>query len=158
VRRDRSEAQAFNGVKVRVPFVGGRPESFVCVHVVGPVPARTPVRICSSNDPLALKRKLQIHHWVPLDILHKAWVGDVGLARRIENECRDLLAGKHLRGGWYAIEPQLAVETIEKAAGRRRIPLLSDGEYRKLIPSKDDRDEMILRRAGATAAGLRRLT
>jgi hypothetical protein len=61
----------------------------------------------------------------------------------------------HLRGGWYAISPKIAQDKISEGAGRLRIPILSDAEYRKLFPTEDQSDEMILRQSGATTGGLK---
>jgi hypothetical protein len=138
-----------------VPFVGGRPERFTCVYVIAQEGNDGPSRICYGNDPSDRKRRIQTYHWLPLAIHARFWVGDMHLARRIESECACALGNYHLRGGWYAISPKTAQDKISEGAGRLRIPILSDAEYRKLFPTEDQSDEMILRQSGATTGGLK---
>jgi hypothetical protein len=137
-------------------MVGGKPETFVCMFVVAQEGSDSgPSRICRSNDPLDLKRKMQVHHWLPLAVQARFWVADAGLATRIEKECRRVLDQHQLRGGWFGLAPSDAAHAIVQASSNLRIPILRDDEYRKLIPTKDQNDEILLRQAGATTGGLR---
>jgi hypothetical protein len=79
----------------------------------------------------------------------------MGLATRIDNECKRLLDQQHLRGGWYDIDPARAAEAIRKASSKLGIPLLSHADYRKLFPTREQNDDMLLRQSGATTGGLR---
>lgn len=140
----------------RVPMVGGKPETFVCVFVIAQDDCPDgPARICRGSDPMELKRRIQVHHWLPLAIRARFWVADMGLATRIDGECKRMLVQQHLRGGWYDIDPMRADEAIRKAANKLHIPILSDADYRKLVPTREQIDEILLKQTGATTGGLR---
>lgn len=62
------------------------------------------------------------------------------LARKIEKGCHDKLKefGFHLNGEWFEVEPEDAVELVEKIARDVEAPVLTPVQYSQMCGSWDD--------------------
>jgi hypothetical protein len=121
-----------------VPVVGNRVERFACVYAIGKGEL---LQIGYCIDDLGKRfRRLQRSHHPDELVLHcAAWVADLPLAKRVFAECQRLLkqANKQALNGWFKVPPEKwGMQIIQTAANTKRIPLIWDKEYRRLLMRK----------------------
>lgn len=130
-------------------YVGGQPATFVCVHIIMPQGAQTPVMFtCSTKPDENLRDQVQPHHWETLVAVARYWVPDRSLANRLVTECRKRCQSAVLRAIWYDMRADEAERVIVQAAKDLVIPVLSDVQHDGLRLTSEQRGDLLARRAG----------
>jgi DNA-binding CsgD family transcriptional regulator len=117
--------------------------AWCCVYAIGPENGY-PLKIGYAVDPLKALSKLRAENRNAVRICLTFWVGDSGVARRLQKACRELLdkANKRRSDGWFDINSEWAEKVVRFAANRESIPLYSNSDLNKIAAARTSRHRL----------------
>lgn len=117
---------------------------FCAVYVVHvPGSAQKPVKLAVASHPEKRMSDLQTGCWLPLEVFRVYWFEGKLLAARVHNEAehylgRERQGAKPLKSDWFACQPSLAANLVEKAALAMNIRWFDESERRRRIAGEAD--------------------
>ncbi|WP_298962322.1 hypothetical protein [uncultured Methylobacterium sp.] len=127
---------------------------FACVYAVGPLAGR-PMRIGWTSSPSGRFSNLQSSHWKEMKIHDIVWTPGKPLAQRLDEEVNRLLtqAGRHLRGDWFDVTPEMIVPTLQVATDNLKIPTFThEAMLQRFEEAKEMRASHVLKGFGSLIA------
>jgi hypothetical protein len=110
------------------------PDDFYSISVIGYRDAAKPIKLSCGYRPN--KNLDWIRSTVSKQLVTRAlfWVSDIKLSKLVAKKCKSIFreAGKDMRGGWFDVRDESAIETITFAAGAAGVRLYSNDEARKI--------------------------
>jgi hypothetical protein len=132
-----------------VPVIGGDPETFGCVYVIG-MDSNPDISLVGSCDDVRTHarianhfKRLQTESMAPITLKELFWVPDNKIAKRVVGAVILTLGSVRVRydSDWLRISPDHAIRSVPAAAKVIGVPLLSNQQYRVILRGKDEIEE-----------------